>query len=507
MAVRLDETAQDITIENLHITESGGDGIFIFGATNVHVSNCLVDKHYRQGMSIISANGVLVEGSTFADTNGTEPAAGIDIEPDIDIHGLRPELSKIIISNCSCINNAGGGLLMNLASLNSSTPPISISIESLLVDGQMQHGPGLTIGNVRSVAGVIDIVESRVENTRGCGLAIYKKEAIQTQVLLDTVSFQNVAQGYPLGPVHPRRACDPTGACNPIIIVGGTDKLNAPEAAMGGIAFEGPCVIHDRLDRPFLRADQNAVFALEQVRGSFEVFNPFGCSVMVQKNQTGVSLDTRCHNDSVDMIPSKSDDGSAGAGSSVVNYPFIAQRVDKPGSPWSHDVDALERALHLVTSWDNASYARVAASAGMEGAGGRKPLEPWAPQLHNPAIVELKMDGGKVSSPGVGNGNIMKSGNLQRRPLWTTTLFASGSCDTRGVCYSCFRIPSIIVLDTRTVVAFVEARGNEGHALLLERFNPLSCIIGYRRVPLERLIEKPKLIGKRCEMSVFNDPF
>jgi hypothetical protein len=334
----------------------------------------------------------------------------------------------------------------------------------------MQHGPGLTIGNVRSVAGVIDIVGSRVQNTRGCGLAIYKKEAIQTQVLLDTVSFQNVAQGYPLGPVHPRRACDPTGACNPIIIVGGTDKLNAPEAAMGGIAFEGPCVIHDRLDRPFLRAGQNAVFALEQVRGSFEVFNPFGCSVMVQKNQTGVSLNARCHNDSVDMTPSKSDDGSAGAGSSVANYPFTALWVDKPGSPKSHDVDALERALHLVTSRHNASYTRVAASAGMEGAGGGTPLEPWAPELHDPAIAELKMDGGKASSPGVGNGNIVKSGDLQRRPLRTTTLFASGSCDTRGVCYSCFRIPSIIVLDTRTLVAFVEARGP------ISNSTPFSCL-------------------------------
>ena len=29
----------------------------------------------------------------------------------------------------------------------------------------------------------------------------------------------------------------------------------------------------------------------------------------------------------------------------------------------------------------------------------------------------------------------------------------------------------------------------------------------YRGLPLERVIEKRKLIGKRCEMSVFNDPF
>ena len=66
-------------VVQLHITESGGDGIFIFGAHNVQIRDCLVDRHYRQGLSIISARGVLVERCTFADTNGTEPAAGIDI--------------------------------------------------------------------------------------------------------------------------------------------------------------------------------------------------------------------------------------------------------------------------------------------------------------------------------------------------------------------------------------------------------------------------------------------
>ena len=60
-------------------------------------------------------------------------------EPDPSIHGLRPELSNVIIRDCSCRGNAGGGLLMNLAALNSSTPPVSISIQNVTVDGQLQH--------------------------------------------------------------------------------------------------------------------------------------------------------------------------------------------------------------------------------------------------------------------------------------------------------------------------------------------------------------------------------
>eukprot|EP01050_Picozoa_sp_SAG11_P009078 SAG11_NODE_833_length_6943_cov_4.544126_1_plen_91_part_10 len=84
-----DESAQDIKLSNLHITESGGDGIFIFGARDVIIRDCIVDRHYRQGMSIISGFNVLVQNCTFADTNGTEPAAGIDIEADYSIHGTR----------------------------------------------------------------------------------------------------------------------------------------------------------------------------------------------------------------------------------------------------------------------------------------------------------------------------------------------------------------------------------------------------------------------------------
>ena len=68
----------------------------------------------------------------------------------------------------------------------------------------------------------------------------------------------------------------------------------------------------------------------------------------------------------------------------AVGWQQWALRVDEPGSDWSKDVDTLEEALHLVSSWDNESYARVAASAGKEGAGGGSPLEPWAPELQPP---------------------------------------------------------------------------------------------------------------------------
>ena len=174
----------------------------------------------------------------------------------------------------------------------------------------------MTIGNVKQVKGNISISNSKVRNTRGCGLAIYKKEQVGAFVQLHNISFENVAVGYPPRPGHekPYAGCDPTGACQPILLIGGTDKLNAPAAIMGGILFDGPCIIRDQVARAFLRAS-NVGFALQQIVGSFDVNNPFGCTVMIQTGSdqpprplkptnasrwengaaTGVWLDTRCH--------------------------------------------------------------------------------------------------------------------------------------------------------------------------------------------------------------------
>ena len=60
MGIWLDASAANIRLENLHVTDSGGDGLFVYGAKNVTVQDCVFERHYRQGMSIISADGLLV---------------------------------------------------------------------------------------------------------------------------------------------------------------------------------------------------------------------------------------------------------------------------------------------------------------------------------------------------------------------------------------------------------------------------------------------------------------
>ena len=84
----------DVTIANLTIADTGGDGILIVGGVpcrfpgdhrcvpgsegcaRVHVADCVIRNAYRNGMSVISAVDLLVERTVFVGTNGTNPKAG-----------------------------------------------------------------------------------------------------------------------------------------------------------------------------------------------------------------------------------------------------------------------------------------------------------------------------------------------------------------------------------------------------------------------------------------------
>ena len=102
-----------ITISNMTIKEFWGDGIFIGSgptpARNVLIDNVVCDNNRRQGMSITSADNVMVNNCVFKNTNGTAPEAGIDIEPYDNKVGY---VNNVIIQNSSFIDNKWAGIAM-----------------------------------------------------------------------------------------------------------------------------------------------------------------------------------------------------------------------------------------------------------------------------------------------------------------------------------------------------------------------------------------------------------
>tara|TARA_B100000949_G_C14288169_1_gene455509 strand:- start:4605 stop:7619 length:3015 start_codon:yes stop_codon:yes gene_type:complete len=122
---------ENVTIKNLTIRDSGGDGIYIAGGNNrnysrdITIENVTCDNNRRQGMSIISAENVYVRNSTFKGSSGTNPEAGVALEPNAS----DERLVNINFSNCVFTRNDSMGFLLSTGKLNSSSTPISVSVK------------------------------------------------------------------------------------------------------------------------------------------------------------------------------------------------------------------------------------------------------------------------------------------------------------------------------------------------------------------------------------------
>jgi parallel beta-helix repeat protein len=111
------EASNNVQVSNMHISDCWGDGIWVgalgpdhnaIPATQVTIDHVISTNNRRQGMSIGPVNGVTVTNSTFSNTNGTKPEAGIDIEPQ-----AQGPARNITISNCTISGNHGTGIEMH----------------------------------------------------------------------------------------------------------------------------------------------------------------------------------------------------------------------------------------------------------------------------------------------------------------------------------------------------------------------------------------------------------
>lgn len=82
----------NITIHNPKITKFWGDGIYINNCKNTKIYNPILEDNRRQGISIISCENIEIYNPIIANTSGTSPAFGIDIEPNFNgdhVRGLK----------------------------------------------------------------------------------------------------------------------------------------------------------------------------------------------------------------------------------------------------------------------------------------------------------------------------------------------------------------------------------------------------------------------------------
>ena len=104
----------DHEVYNANVSNCWGDGIYLAdGVKNVTLNSPYVDNNRRNGISIVSASGIKIYNALASNTNGTEPMAGIDIEPNrnADI------IDNILVQDPVTYNNKIRGVLFVLKSL------------------------------------------------------------------------------------------------------------------------------------------------------------------------------------------------------------------------------------------------------------------------------------------------------------------------------------------------------------------------------------------------------
>jgi hypothetical protein len=139
-----------ISVLGLIVTSSGGDGVYLGRGTQTFNGDILLRDltlrdHFRQGISVISAQDLRIENVEMSSTEGTPPSAGIDFEPNYP----DEVFIRCLLKNCIIRSNAGPGVSVVLMKLDKASRGIDIRVEdsvvsnnplSLLVGAGSAHG-------------------------------------------------------------------------------------------------------------------------------------------------------------------------------------------------------------------------------------------------------------------------------------------------------------------------------------------------------------------------------
>jgi len=269
-----------VLIEGLRVESTGGDGFYVDGggdlgwSEDITLRDCVAYDNHRQGLSVISVVSLLVENCLFANTWGTAPEAGMDLEPDTE----KNRLVNCVIRNCTFENNNGNEILVYLKPLTTNSEPVSIRFEHCWVRmtearfKPPEPGPsaglngvaGIAVGEVKDNGpkGLIEFIDCVTENTGKEGARVYDKSAAGARVRFVNCSFRNPWTSPAPGDGGPRV---------PIIL-----HLRRPESTvnMGGIDLQD-CYVYDTTARPAVRLEEDkGDFGLRDVHGQIRVSGP-----------------------------------------------------------------------------------------------------------------------------------------------------------------------------------------------------------------------------------------
>jgi hypothetical protein len=239
----------NVKVLGLTLTESGGDGIYL-GAGEITNKDILIkdvtcDRNYRQGISIITAENLLIEGCTLSNTDGTNPRAGIDFEPNHP----KERLVNCVMRDCVMKDNAGNGIALYLNPMDATSEEISIRFENCRCIGNRESARFSVAGTIDGAPdGIVEFVDCLFESPTGTAIGV-SKPATRGRVRFIHCSIINPAAKQ-------------TGL-TPIEIL----SHRTASVPAGGVEFVD-CVIRDQVDRYPMNFVDGGGVGLEDVTGS-----------------------------------------------------------------------------------------------------------------------------------------------------------------------------------------------------------------------------------------------
>lgn len=239
------KSSANIRVLGLTLAESGGDGLYLgcvrpeLPCRDIEIRDVVCDRNYRQGISVISAENLLIENTVMRDTAGTPPAAGIDFEPN----AAGERLKNCVMRNCVTENNQGSGYDFYLPNLTRASEPVSIRLENCRTI-QDKAGVKITTGNSdeAAVRGAMTFTGCRIEGAQRSGLTVSRKPAFGLALAFERCALAACAAG--------------TNAFPDIQLVNRIED----EWPVGGIRFDGVTVTQPAA-RPWIAWQNNTTVA------------------------------------------------------------------------------------------------------------------------------------------------------------------------------------------------------------------------------------------------------
>lgn len=101
--------SSNVTVSGITVEQCWGDCIYIYqNSTHVVVRNCVLKDSRRQGISIISADDVLIDDCIISGIGGCAPGLAIDVEPNEGNVVDNVKVSRIRVSDCEAGFSASG---------------------------------------------------------------------------------------------------------------------------------------------------------------------------------------------------------------------------------------------------------------------------------------------------------------------------------------------------------------------------------------------------------------